>query len=173
MGSGSAVIVAAERPDLVRGLVLVGPFVRNGKTSAMQRFGAGWPWSLSGPRRRGSLTSPSFMPVERPADFEVYRDQAVASLRRPGYARAFSITTRTSHDDAEARLGDVSSPALIVMGEKDPDFANPKAEAEWIGKTLKGEVVMVPDAGHYPQSQRPDLVAPAVIGFLRTLGDRA
>jgi pimeloyl-ACP methyl ester carboxylesterase len=28
---------------------------------------------------------------------------------------------------------------------------------------------MIPDAGHYPQSQRPDLTANAVTGFLATM----
>ena len=35
MGAGAAVLAAAQRPSLVSGLVLTGPFVRNGKTSAM------------------------------------------------------------------------------------------------------------------------------------------
>jgi hypothetical protein len=60
------------------------------------------------------------------------------SLRRPGYARAFSLTTRTSHAAAEVALGRVAVPVLV----------------------------MVPEAGHYPQSQRPDLTAGAVPGFL-------
>src|SRR3981081_4578105 len=38
MGAGAAAFAAAERPDLVRGLVLVGPFVRNPKVSAFQRI---------------------------------------------------------------------------------------------------------------------------------------
>ncbi len=38
MAAGAAVIAAADHPDLVRGLVLVGPFVRNGSTSAIQRL---------------------------------------------------------------------------------------------------------------------------------------
>jgi pimeloyl-ACP methyl ester carboxylesterase len=59
-------------------------------------------------------------PGRRPADFGEYRDQVVASLRRPGHAKAFSATTRTSHDPAEARLADVTAPALVVMGEQDP-----------------------------------------------------
>src|SRR5450755_601050 len=37
MGAGSAVLAAAERPDLVSGLVLVGPFVRDPAISAMRR----------------------------------------------------------------------------------------------------------------------------------------
>ena len=38
MGAGAAAIAAAERPELVRGLVLAGPFVRNPKTSPMRRL---------------------------------------------------------------------------------------------------------------------------------------
>src|SRR5580658_4832129 len=37
MGAGAAVLVAAERPDLVTGLVLVGPFVRNGDINLFKR----------------------------------------------------------------------------------------------------------------------------------------
>jgi len=58
------------------------------------------------------------------------------------------------------------------MGEQDPDFPDPKAEASWIAETLSGEVVMVPDAGHYPQSQRPDLTTDAIVGFLATVYPR-
>jgi pimeloyl-ACP methyl ester carboxylesterase len=54
------------------------------------------------------------------------------------------------------------------MGEKDPDFPDPKAEADWIASTLHGELVMVPNAGHYPQSQRPNITADAVLHFLKT-----
>ena len=61
-------------------------------------------------------------PGRRPADFGEYRDQVVASLRRPGYAKAFSATTRTSHDPAEARLAEVTAPALVVMASRIPTF---------------------------------------------------
>ena len=81
---------------------------------------------------------PKLYAGQRPADFGEYRDQVVASLRRPGYARAFSLTTRTSHDPAEARLADVTAPVLVVMGEQDPDFPDPRAEADWIAAALRG-----------------------------------
>ena len=112
-------------------------------------------------------------PGRRPADFGEYRDQVVASLRRPGYAKAFSATTRTSHDPAEARLADVTAPALVVMGEQDPDFRDPRAEGDWIARALRAQVVMVPEAGHYPQSQRPDITTGAVLRFLESVKGRA
>jgi len=101
-----------------------------------------------------------------PGDFGEYRDRVVASLRRPGYAGAFSRTTRTSHAAAAARLTDVTGPVLVVMGERDPDFPDPRAEADWIARALRAQVVMVAEAGHYPQSQQPDLTADAILPFL-------
>jgi pimeloyl-ACP methyl ester carboxylesterase len=173
MGAAAAVLVAAERPDLARGLVLVGPFVRNGKASPMQqllkRVAMAPLWA--------AVVWRSYLPRlyagRRPADFEAYRTRLIESLHLPGHAKAFSRTTHASHDPAEARLGDVKAATLVVMGELDPDFPDPSAEAGWIAERLNGEAVMVPEAGHYPQSQRPDLTANAVLRFLATLGDSA
>jgi pimeloyl-ACP methyl ester carboxylesterase len=173
MGAGSAVLAAAQRPGLVCGLVLVGPFVRNGKASAMRRLvlrvAMAPPWA--------AISWKSYLPKlyagRQPADFGEYRDQVIASLRRPGHAKAFSATTRTSHDPAEARLGDVTAPALVVMGEQDPDFPDPRAEADWIARALRAQLVMVPEAGHYPQSQRPDITTGAVLRFLESVTGRA
>jgi pimeloyl-ACP methyl ester carboxylesterase len=166
MGAGAGVLAAAMQPDLVRGLVLLGPFVRNGKTSAMQRvllrIAMARPWAAAS----WKAYMPKLYPGQRPPDFDEYRDRVAASLRRPGYAKAFSLTTRTNHDPAEARLGEVSQPTLVVMGEQDPDFPDPREEADWIAQRLHGEVVMVAEAGHYPQSQRPELTANAVMAFL-------
>jgi pimeloyl-ACP methyl ester carboxylesterase len=166
MGAGSAVLAAAQRPELVSGLVLVGPFVRNPAVTMAQRIllrvAMARPWA--------ALSWKSYLPKlyagRRPADFTEHRAQVVASLRRPGYARAFSLTTRTSHASAAARLAEVMAPVLVVMGEQDPDFPDPAAEAAWIAQAMRAQVVMVPEAGHYPQSQQPELTAGAVLRFL-------
>ena len=173
MGAGAAAYAAAERPDLISGLVLVGPFVRNGKTTAMQRVllrvAMARPWA--------AMSWNSYLPKlykgQLPVDFDEYRRTIVASLRRPGYAKSFSLTTRTDHAMAESRLGEVAAPTMVVMGELDPDFPDPHAEAEWISHTLHGSVVMVPDAGHYPQSQQPDITTKSVLSFLEEVDHRA
>jgi pimeloyl-ACP methyl ester carboxylesterase len=169
MAAGAAALVAADRPDLVDGLVLVGPFVRNGKMSAVQRIllrvAMARPWAATSWKSH----MPKLYAGHRPDDFDEYRNTVVASLRRPGYAKAFSLTTRTDHDPAESRLGDVSSPAIVIMGERDPDFPDPSDEATWIAEALHASVVMIPEAGHYPQSQQPELTAEAALSFLATL----
>ena len=169
MAAGSAVIAAARRPELVSGLVLAGPFVRNPAVSTARRIllraAMARPWA----RLAWKSYLPKLYAGRRPADFGEYRDQVAASLRRPGYARAFSLTTRTSHAPAEALLAQVAVPVLIVMGEQDPDFADPAGEAAWIAQTVPAHVVMVPEAGHYPQSQRPDVTTDAILRFLTTV----
>jgi pimeloyl-ACP methyl ester carboxylesterase len=125
----------------------------------------------------------SYMPRlyagRRPADFDDYRDKVVARLRKPGYAKAFSLTTRTNHDPAEARLAKVSVPTTVVMGDKDPDFPDPAGEASWIAGQLNGgklgtavknaEVVMAAEAGHYPQSQQPEITIDAVLRLAKAV----
>jgi len=173
MGAGSAALAAAQRPELICGLVLVGPFVRNAAVSTVQRVllrvAMARPWA--------AISWKAYLPKlyagRRPADFGQYRDQVVASLRRPGYARAFSLTTRTSHAAAQARLADVTAPVLVVMGQQDPDFPDPAGEADWIAQAMRAQVVMVPEAGHYPQSQRPDITTGAVLEFLSRVHSRA
>lgn len=173
MAAGSAVLVAAQRPALVAGLVLVGPFVRDPHTGGMQRMllrvAMARPWAAAS----WKAYMPKLYAGQRPADFDDYRDQVIASIRRPGHAKAFSLTTRTSHAAAEASLTDVSTPTLVIMGDQDPDFPDQRAEADWIAEALHGDVVMIADAGHYPQSQRADVTTPAVVRFVESVHSRA
>ena len=169
MAAGSAVIAAARRPELVSGLVLAGPFVRNPAVSAARRILLRVAMAPLWARLTWKSYLPKLYAGQRPADFGEYRDRVVESLGRPGYARAFSLTTRTSHAPAEALLAQVTTPVLIVMGEQDPDFADPAAEAAWIAQRVHAQVVMVPEAGHYPQSQRPGITTGAVLRFLGTV----
>jgi pimeloyl-ACP methyl ester carboxylesterase len=165
MAAGSAVYLAATRPDLVSGLALLGPFVRDGQMSLLQkvmlRVAMASPWA--------AMSWKSYVPRlyagRRPADYDAHLREVNESLRRPGYTKAFSLTTRTTHAPAEARLSQVGAATLVVMGELDPDFADPADEAAWIARQVGGQVLMVPEAGHYPQAQRPDVVVPALVAW--------
>jgi pimeloyl-ACP methyl ester carboxylesterase len=77
----------------------------------------------------------------------------IAFLKRPGMER----------------LDEVRTSVLVVMGEKDPDFPDPAIEARWIADQVKGELLMVPGAGHYPQAEFPELVSPAAVEFVRRI----
>ena len=166
MGAGASVWAAAEAPDRVAGLILLGPFVRDhpagGLATLATRLALMRPWGPAVWRAYHARLYPS----RKPADFAEYQTSLSRSLGRPGAWRAFVATTKTRHAPVEARLGEVRAPALVVMGERDSDFPDPAAEASWIADRLHAETLLVPGAGHYPQVERPDLVVPAITGFL-------
>jgi pimeloyl-ACP methyl ester carboxylesterase len=173
MGAGAAVWAAAERPDLVGGLALIGPFVRNPPVSAVQKLLL----ALALQRPWGTWAWLAYWktlyPTSKPADLAEHRAKIAASLRRPGGWAAFKATTRTSHEPAEARLRDVHVPTLVVMGTKDSDFPDPAAEARFIAEATGGEVLLVEGAGHYPHAEMADQVVPAVLALLRRTAARA
>ncbi len=168
MSAGAAVWAAAEQPDAVNGLVLIGPFVRNVPMNPV----LGWVFrvAMSGPwaRRVWLAYLPKLSPGQRPEDYQAHLDEISASLRRPGHAKAFTATTRTSHTPAEARLGHVTVPTLVIMGTRDPDFPDPAAEARHIADRVNGEVLMVDGAGHYPHADSAETVNPALVTFVKS-----
>jgi pimeloyl-ACP methyl ester carboxylesterase len=166
MGAAAAAMVAAQRPELVRGLAMLGPVVRDHPitflTRLLMRVALVPLWVA--PVWKAFL--PSLYVGRRPADFDDYLRSVSAAMKRPGYATAFVKTARLSHAEAEAVLGDVHAPTLILMGDQDPDAPVPAEEAAWLAGRIGGDVVVVPECGHYAQSQRPDVVVPALTGFL-------
>ncbi len=64
------------------------------------------------------------------------------------------------------RIGDIRHPTLILWGEEDQVFPLPAGEE--LQRTIKSSaLVRIPNAGHIPQWERPDLANRAMIEFLR------
>ena len=170
MAAGASVIAAAEAPEKVRGLALLGPFVRNpaggAVTKLLFRALMTKPW---GPTAFLSYY-PQWLPGQKPDGYEEHKARVRENLKRPGHWAAFVQTTRTTHAPAEQRLGDVRAPTVVVMGAADVDWKDPAAEAAWIGDQLHAEVVLVPDVGHYPQAQAPEVTAKAIAGLVVRAG---
>ena len=167
MGAAVAAIVAAERPELVDGLVLIGPFVRDvpmptGVGLAF-RVALLRPW---GPKLWSKFHRRAF-PAHRPDDYDEYIENLMSSMTRPGSWHAFQQTARTSHQPADDRLDDVKVPVLVVMGSSDPDFKDPAAEAKLVTTRLDAELLIVESAGHYPHAEFPELVGARVLAFLK------
>lgn len=70
---------------------------------------------------------------------------------------------------SEERLPLVKAPALVLMGSKDPDFKNPESEAKWVAERVRGAYKMIPEAGHYPHAEMPELTGPLVLAFIQSL----
>jgi pimeloyl-ACP methyl ester carboxylesterase len=172
MGAGAAVMAVAATPEAVRGLVLVGPFVRGGPTgftAVLFKLALLKPW---GPAVWRSYYK-KFYPGRPPADLDAHLARIMASMARPGHWKAFRRTASAGHVEAAARVGDVRKPTLVVMGDKDPDWTDPVAEARWVADTLRGETLLVPGAGHYPMTEYPETVNPAIVAFVDRVGTRA
>jgi pimeloyl-ACP methyl ester carboxylesterase len=175
MGAGAAAWAAAERPDLVAGLVLTGPVLRNRPTPAavtaamnvamralfLRPWGAAaWASYYRGPLNRGTKAP--------------WLDEHVADLRTamqdPAHLRSFRhLTAQLTHAPVEARVPEIVAPAVAFVGTLDPDFADPAAEAQWLRSVLDGEVVLIPDVSHYPHHQAPEVVVPRTLAFLADL----
>jgi pimeloyl-ACP methyl ester carboxylesterase len=168
MAAGAAVWAAAEAPDLIRGLILVGPFVRGEGNWLLQTFFSllfARPW---GPSMWVKYYS-SLYPSRKPADFAEYTARLRSNLEQPGRLESLMQMLRASKRASEERIPHVNKPTLVLMGSKDPDFKNPEAEAKWVAGNLKGTHLMIEDAGHYPHVEMPEVTGPLVLGFLQSL----
>jgi pimeloyl-ACP methyl ester carboxylesterase len=178
LSGGAATIAAATAPDLVSGIVEVGPFTRQVQYSLsgllrIRRYrrgvllmaGVQLLHSLNMWMRYLDLAYP-----EKPADYAAYMTALRAKLSEPGRMAEFLKTMKTSPADAGAALPRISCPALVIMGTEDPDWADPQAEAHGIIAAMParlGTVAMIKRGGHYIHAQCPDEVAALTTSFLQ------
>jgi pimeloyl-ACP methyl ester carboxylesterase len=166
MAAAAAVWAAAQVPDRISGIVLIGPFVRDVPA----------PW-WSGPLLKVAMMRPwgaaswsmyykSLYPTSPPADLDQYRHALRDNLKQPGRMEALQAMLDASKAPCEARIPKVKAPVLVIMGSKDPDFGDPSAEANLVATRLHGNLVMIDGAGHYPHVEMPNEVEPAIIKFL-------
>lgn len=174
ISAGAAARVAAQRPDLVAGLVLLDPHLQAHPAGAMARLqvslllrrpwgAAAWAWYYR------SLHRGAHAPW-----FDEHVAAVRASLRDPGHLRSFgALAASLLGPPPPVTLGAVAAPTLVAHGALDPEFPDPAAELDWAVTRLSGAAtthgLLVPDAGHYPHSQRPDVVLPAVAALLADL----
>ena len=172
MGAGGAAWAAAEMPDAISDLVLIGPFVRDVPTQSLAKDliqkalvkvafvgpWATWAW--------GAYYA-SLYPTAKPADFAAYKSALLANLAEPARMAATKAMINASKADVAARLGEVRARTLVVIGSRDPDFADPAAEAATVANLFRGTHIVIESAGHYPHAEMPDATAPAILAFLK------
>ncbi len=176
MVAGAAVWAAAEAPELVSGLVLVGPFVRDVEVGlAGKLLEKVSPVLFADPWGAASWVRyyTSLFPTRKPADFAEYRQALRTGLAQPGRPRALRAMIAASKAASAERLDRVAAPTLVVMGTKDPDFADPEAEARLVADRLHGKLELIAGAGHYPYAEMPEATLPPVLAFLREVAPAA
>jgi pimeloyl-ACP methyl ester carboxylesterase len=165
MAAGASVWLAAEHPNLVDRLVLMGPFVRSEPTFWTNLlysvlFGGFWgadAWTAC---------YAGLYPTHKPSDFPTYTKALRDNLAEPQRMNALRAMLYASKGASESRLGLVRAPVLVLMGTKDPDFPKPEDEARWVADQLRGTYRMIEGAGHYPHAEFPEVTAPLILEFL-------
>jgi pimeloyl-ACP methyl ester carboxylesterase len=178
LSGGAATIAAASAPELVSGIVEVGPFTRKAEYSVggllrirrYRRGTLGMAGVIALHSRRSWFRYLDVAYPQKPADYAAYMTALRAKLSEPGRMAEFLKTLKTSPADAGDALPRIACPALVIMGDEDPDWADPRAEAEGIVATMPaglGAVAMIEGAGHYPHAQCAAEVAGLTTTFLR------
>ncbi|NUW46193.1 alpha/beta fold hydrolase [Nonomuraea rhodomycinica] len=161
---GGIVHAAAQAPERVAGIVPIDGFIRalplNVALRVLLRLIASSP-------RLWSLYYAMAHRTAKPADLAEHRVKLVAMLGDPVRREAMSAMLLNRDLDAERVVAQVHCPALVLMGAKDPDFPDPAAEARAQASLLRGQAVVIDDAGHYPMSEFPGRTAEALLPFLK------
>ncbi|MBC7975147.1 MAG: alpha/beta hydrolase [Myxococcales bacterium] len=177
ISGGAATIAAATAPDVITGLIELGPFTRKqsvalGGLFRVKRYRAGTTQlgmtallgSLSAWKKYLDLAYPT-----KPTDWDGALGRIDAKMSEPGRMKALQAMCKSAPTDAGAQLPRVKCPVLIIQGSLDPDWADPRAEGEKIIADLPrglGELVVIEGAGHYPHAQTPDEVLAMALPFL-------
>jgi pimeloyl-ACP methyl ester carboxylesterase len=165
--AGAAVWAAAENPDSVRSLILIGGSVRNGKVNPFLKpiywLMMNNPWRV----RTWIMYYRTLYPSRKPDDFAEYLNDLSRNLAQKGRFAAAAALASCSRSPSQERLGRVRAHTLIIMGTRDPDFPDPSSEGKFIAEKTGGRLELIQGAGHYPQSEMPEITTPLIIGFLR------
>ena len=169
--AGAAVWAAHDAPGRVAGLVLLAPVLRDPPDASPWYGRAAMALAFAGPWRVRLWLHhwDGLFPTRRPADQDAYRLALAHDLRQPGRMTALDAMLHLSKATTAQILGRVRVPMLVVMGTKDPDFDDPAAEAAWVVWQTGARLQLVPEAGHYPQSEMPEQVAPEMLRFVRAI----
>lgn len=179
MGAGLAIGMVLSHPTRVAKLVLIGglpqhvlekltsPSIRR----ALETRAPSWLVSF-GNMLFGSLMTESVLNeiVHDPALLTpAVLERSNRNRRRPGLIKPI-MTVRENlplwESGFATRLGEITHPTLVLWGVEDRVF--PIAVGEELHQTIKGSrFIRVPNAGHIPQWERPDVVNQELIIFIR------
>jgi pimeloyl-ACP methyl ester carboxylesterase len=79
-----------------------------------------------------------------------------------------AIQSIMARDDVTSRLGEISAPTLVIVGEEDRD-PGVLASASLAGRIPGAHLAVLPDTGHLAALERPDAFRTELLGFLADL----
>ncbi|HYF24465.1 MAG TPA: alpha/beta hydrolase [Baekduia sp.] len=154
--------LAIERPELVRGLVLIATQAGDDteKREAYDQLLEGWMANGLGDELAQTIAAIVIGPGDPSAPhwIERWRRNTADNLRR-------IYGTLISREDLTPRLGEIQAPSLVLWGEEDLAITRERAEALTQG-IPEAELVAIPGAGHGVNFTHPDQLNPHLERFL-------
>jgi pimeloyl-ACP methyl ester carboxylesterase len=191
VGMGPAIVVAGSmsgrvaleltvaRPELVRGLVLIGPAVTGwtDRSAAMLAFAEGEEAALE----RGDLDEAVALNLRTWLDGEGReramvsdeRRQALDAMVRDSLQQLLDLGADDGEEflvaDAHERLGEIDVPTVVLVGEH--DVSDHRAIAAHLAKRIPGaELWVLPGVAHAPNFEDPEGFAPVLREALARIG---
>jgi len=113
------------------------------------------------------LETPAYQRVllERPG-YQEFCDRKFADMSSVMWG-ALAIALGNQSDDLPAMAATLRCPLLVIVGEQDTPFVE---AGQLMAEAIPGaELVIVPDAGHSPQFENPELWSEALSKFLASV----
>ncbi|GAB7544697.1 alpha/beta hydrolase [Cupriavidus sp. 8B] len=163
MGAAMALVLAAERPDLVRGVVAVEPpFRSKGRRNPFQHH-AGVHGSLHNASYVRGLMSPLSAESDRRRASWIYSQGA------PGIYTGDLAFYSDEFDGAEIgpRIDCTETPVVLLCG--DYDYSASPADGRKLLEVIPGaHITEMPGLGHFPMCENPDAFRPYLMQALKT-----
>lgn len=174
-GGTIALLTALRYPDKISGLVLADSMVYSGY--ATSEFPA-WLYPVfkaatpAGAQLSKLMIGLVFNKLHRTFRHETSRpgNDLLTAYRRDlmqgRWGRAFWELLLSSHNlDLEAQLGRINVPALVITGAQDR-MVKPEETIRLSRALSRALLQIIPDCGHLPQEEKPDIFIAAVSEFL-------
>jgi len=173
-GGSNVLEMYARAPERVRALVLLAPAITGdvGAPPPLRRLLRTAPLRRLGPRIVeqfvGEITPQRSTRAwaepsrARDEDLQPYRDLTAIE----GWSRGlWEVMTAEAPPDLRGVLRSIRVPTLVVTGERDRTIA--PRWGRWVAATIPGgRFELLPDCGHVPHQERPDVLAGIVRPFL-------
>jgi pimeloyl-ACP methyl ester carboxylesterase len=176
-GGGLVMTLAYRYPQRVRSMVLIDSTAPDYAEQRRHLLGRRWFGRIF---LRGFALRPRFVrrSFERSFFDDAKIDEALVSeylrrLRIEGMIDAYvGLTAPRSPPGPEwqVELEEIRQPTLVLWGEND-SLIDVEGARRTTGRIPRSRFVAIPECGHIPIEEKPEVVAREILGFLQALGD--